>query len=455
MADSADQGTPDEPTRGTASGLPVPARPSGVPLVRRSTPGTKRPPGGAKAGAQGTAKKPPKGRPAGAAAGPRPAAPPKPAPDATVARAPIAQQAAAPVAPQPSAAPPSSGGIGPMILAGVVAAAVGAGGMFIAVRQGTVGVIDAPDGQAAEIAAMAERIEGQTDEISALRDELATHDAALETLRGEMTAGDADAGAARSAIEDRLAALAVEVEEAKARPIPEAQLPQEVVEAYERRLDEIRGSLDQSMAGIEARVQDSLAEARARLDEELVRIEEATSAAAELERAAEAAASAAAVRAALAELDTALDTGTGFAGPLAEIAERTGAAIPDVLTAAAAEGVPTQAALQAGFPEAARGALGAATRSAAESGEVGGLTAFVRTHLGARSLEPREGSDPDAILSRAEAALRSGDLDTALAEIAALPEDGRNEMSGWLAQANTRQAALAAARSLAAAVNSN
>jgi hypothetical protein len=174
-----------------------------------------------------------------------------------------------------------------------------------------------------------------------------------------------------------------------------------------------------------------------------------------LEREAVVAAEAAATRAALAELSAALDAGAPFAGPLEDIATRTEGPVPDILAEHAADGIPALTALQEQFPEAARSALAVSTRAAAESGEVGPLTAFLRNQLGARSLEPREGNDPDAILSRAEAALRQGDLATALTELSALPETGQAEMAGWASLAETRRAALAAAEDLAAALNSN
>ena len=85
---------------------------------------------------------------------------------------------------------------------------------------------------------------------------------------------------------------------------------------------------------------------------------------------------------------------------------------------------------------------------AARSGESGGFTAFVRNQLGARSLEPQEGNDPDAILSRAEAALREGRLADAVAEVETLPEIARLELTGWTGQAALRLEALAAMRVL-------
>ena len=72
-----------------------------------------------------------------------------------------------------------------------------------------------------------------------------------------------------------------------------------------------------------------------------------------------------------------------------------------------------------------------------------------------RSLDPQEGDSPDAILSRAEAALRDGRLTDALAEIGSLPEQGRAELSDWVARAEMRQTAVAAAEQLTQSLTAN
>jgi hypothetical protein len=59
------------------------------------------------------------------------------------------------------------------------------------------------------------------------------------------------------------------------------------------------------------------------------------------------------------------------------------------------------------------------------------------------------------VLSRAEAAVRDGRLADALAEIAALPEDGRSAMADWAARAENRQGAVVAAGDLAQTLTAN
>ncbi|MBV5276525.1 hypothetical protein JZU56_01410, partial [bacterium] len=66
---------------------------------------------------------------------------------------------------------------------------------------------------------------------------------------------------------------------------------------------------------------------------------------------------------------------------------------------------PSAQALQASFPDSARTALEAALRANMGESWSERVGNFLRTQVGVRSLTPRDGPDPDAILSRAEAAL--------------------------------------------------
>jgi hypothetical protein len=116
--------------------------------------------------------------------------------------------------------------------------------------------------------------------------------------------------------------------------------------------------------------------------------------------------------------------------------------------APAGDGVPSLAALVDAFPPAARDALDASIRATMGEGALDRVSAFLRVQTGARSLEPRAGDDPDAVLSRAEAALRAGDLETTLAELTALPEAGQAAMADWIQAARTRFEAVEAARAL-------
>lgn len=148
----------------------------------------------------------------------------------------------------------------------------------------------------------------------------------------------------------------------------------------------------------------------------------------------------------LGELGLAADTGAPAAATLDQLAQAQD--VPARLDAFRA-GLPTLGALQAAYPAAARAALAAAPPP--EDAGIGDrIGTFFRTQTGARSLAPREGASTDAILSRAEVAVRQGNLAGALDELASLPPEPAAAMANWRAQVETRQAALAALADLSA-----
>ena len=76
---------------------------------------------------------------------------------------------------------------------------------------------------------------------------------------------------------------------------------------------------------------------------------------------------------------------------------------------------------------------------------------FLRVQTGARSLSLREGTDPDAVLSQAEAALAKGDVAAALTALDLLPPEGQAAVVGWRENAVIRQEAATALQALLAA----
>jgi hypothetical protein len=134
------------------------------------------------------------------------------------------------------------------------------------------------------------------------------------------------------------------------------------------------------------------------------------------------------------------------------LAELEGVDLPIALTNAADAGVATTAELTDAFPAAARAAL-ATARSEGVSGETGGIGGFLRNQFDVRSTAPQEGPGPDAVLSRAEAAIKEGRVADALAEIEALPEVVRAEMTDWTALATERAHALEAISTLSETYN--
>ncbi|MGI9395612.1 MAG: hypothetical protein ACR2OY_13260 [Boseongicola sp.] len=177
-------------------------------------------------------------------------------------------------------------------------------------------------------------------------------------------------------------------------------------------------------------------------------IEEANTRAAEIEAEAAEVAENARRRAALAEIDAALDSGAPFANSLARIDE-----VPGDLAAVASEGAPTHDSLRASFPDLARAAL-STSQLAPESADAGErLASFLRRHTSARSLSARDGDDVNAILSRAEAELHNRKLTEALGELSALPEDARAHFAQWITLAETRNAAISAFASISKDIN--
>lgn len=154
-------------------------------------------------------------------------------------------------------------------------------------------------------------------------------------------------------------------------------------------------------------------------------------------------------RAAVTRILVALDSGSAFGDALEDLRANTDLAIPEALAQTADEGVPTAASLQDSFPDAARSAL-AAARSGDVDNSIGG---FLSRQLGVRSTEPREGDDPDAILSRMEAAIAGGRIADALADMEALPDAAKAPLADWAATAELRLTAAREAEALATSLN--
>lgn len=333
----------------------------------------------------------------------------------------------------PSAAAPAErvierrGGFLPALLGGVIAAILG----FLVARSDVVDPYLPADWRAnavapEEIAALRQDVEAQSARIEeiageipdALPDELTALPGELSALSERVSALSGDIDALRQSLAD----LEPRIVELEQRPVGGAATAEEIDAVIQRELEALRTQTD------------------ARLAEVTDMLTAAQSAQAEASgRAARAAA-----LSALARVQAALAEGAPYADALDPIAELT--EIPAGLSAGAADGAPTLAALQAAFPSAAREALAAART--AEGGAAEGIGAFFRRQLGARSVEPRAGDDPDAVLSRAEAAVMAGNLSTALDELSALPEPAQQEISAWIALAEARQAALSGAAEL-------
>lgn len=263
----------------------------------------------------------------------------------------------------------------------------------------------------------------------------------VDALRAEIAAQPrpepvADAPAGPSA--EDLAALRQQVEQQAAQIRDLSERPQIDPELASR----VQSLADQADT-LEQQIQTAAQAAQAQINAAQAEAQQLQQAAAETTRRAEAVA-------AIASLQAALDRGIA-PEEARQTLEGAGISPPEALT----REVPSLDSLQADFPEAARAALRAALREESAAGNGSLFTNFLRAQTGARSVEAREGDDPDAVLSRADAAVEAGRIADALAEIEALPDDARNApaMSDWLGRATTYRDAQAALSDLSAPSN--
>lgn len=375
---------------------------------------------------------------------------------------PVVEDIAPPApAPGPEVAPAKSGG---GFLGGALVGIIAAGAGFLAAQYPGAGnwpfaeTVVAPDAaltetldrQNATIAELQDRVAGLSADLSKLPTG-ATADpatgeklAALETTIGTLSATidsltgkiDAIEGQQGGPVIDpaRMDALEARLTELESRPAGGADLS-EAVSAYESQLEAMRSELAAQRAANEEMSKTVAAAA----DAAQAKISAAAENAAVLER-----------RSAMMRIDAALETGGEFAGALAAMPA---AEVPPALKAAARDGVATLSQLQTSFDDPAREALAAALRAETDGKAGEKLSAFLRTQMGVRSVTPREGDDPDAVLSRAQAAVNRGDLAEALTEIAALAPEGQVPLADWTAAARARLDALEAADAMAAKLN--
>jgi hypothetical protein len=371
---------------------------------------------------------------------------PEPAPE------PEPKQSTAPVP------PPAKGGSGffALLMGGVAAAALGFALARYVVPEGWPTPGSSP--LQAQITAQSGEIESLKTQLASLQaaptdDPLAPVQAEIAELRDLAQSALAQAEAAQSAVanlpapteavaqEDMgpaLAALEARLAALETRPAPEGGADPEALAAVAAEITALQTEMEAQKAAAAA--------ATAQMEQEIAAAAEAAKLAAEQE------AQSLRLKASVAQIEAAVESGAAFAEPLAVLADG-GAEIPALLTETAETGVSSIQALSEAFGDPARAALAVSLRNDMGEGMVDRLGAFLRSQTGARSLEPRAGDDPDAILSRAEAAIRAGDMAQSLAELATLPEPAQAEMAGWVAQVEHRIAVQAAVASLLATLS--
>jgi hypothetical protein len=154
----------------------------------------------------------------------------------------------------------------------------------------------------------------------------------------------------------------------------------------------------------------------------------------------------------LTDIAAALDSGSPFAASLTALANVSGTEIPAGLTAVAENGTASWTTLRNGYSDAAHAALRADIQAKANDGSMSKLGAFLKTQVGTRSLERKEGPETDAILSRIEDDLVNRRLKAALSEANSLPEAAKSAMSGWIANLSALATAKADLKDLSAAL---
>lgn len=335
----------------------------------------------------------------------------------------------------------------PMILGGIFAAGLGAGATFYAVENGLFGV------GSQDISALTAQLEEQQIQLKASQTAQADRLVQLEQLSSaapdtapfEALKAGFDSQLARleiqnAALEQTLDRLAGRISIVEKRPIASdagagGTAAASAMEAYAAEIDAMRAALSEQQADVTASSQAAA--------EQLVQAEAQAQAIAE----------SAQIQAAVLRFEAAVEGGLPFAAALAELSALNPTEVPVVISLAAAGGIPALSDVQTAFPAAARQALTASLPATAGEDMTSRLTAFLRAQVGARSLEARAGGDPDAVLSRTEAAVKSGDLAAALTQIVALPADGQAAMADWMALATARIETLDAARAFAQSLN--
>lgn len=329
----------------------------------------------------------------------------------TVADAKPDTQPTAPVAPTPQA---NRGGFFPMLLGGLLAGGIGYGVHLY-----------------------------QTDQQPALGDDLDALRAELSELRATMAQGsdlselESQIASLEPSVVPELTALEAAMDDLRAQitalPAPtDTSDLQAQIEALSAEAPVDLGPVQDSLAALEsayAPMPDQIAALQADMDD-LRRL--ATEEVAE----AEAAVDSAVASAGLDRIRAAFVTGEPFDDAIAQL-RQAGIDVPTALQDAAG-GVQTVEALQESYDPAARAALAASLQNAPADSATEKLGNFFRAQIGARSLAPREGDDPDAITARAGVAVAEGELAAARDELASLPEAGRAAMSDWLGAVETR-----------------
>lgn len=266
----------------------------------------------------------------------------------------------------------------------------------------------------------------QAGKIQALQDALANIPTVTGTTsaQNQVTSAETSSADEINALRQELAVQAQKIADLSARP----QLDPQAIEQV-RTLAANSEKIKQEIDSAASRAQESLKAVQSEAEEAAKRAQAVAS---------------------IAALSAALEHG-GSPDKAVKQLENSGVEVPEPLTQ---DDLPTLAQIQIGFDSVARQALRASLQAASsKSSPLSAVGNFLRVQTGARSIEPREGSDPDAILSRAGALIEQGELKTALEELSALPPEGQKAMAEWAAQVQAYLDAETALNNVAATLN--
>ncbi|MDT8857561.1 hypothetical protein RNZ50_21450 [Paracoccaceae bacterium Fryx2] len=365
--------------------------------------------------------------------------------DAEISEGPFAAESAR-VQPVAAAAPRrrGAGGFFGLLLGGLIAAGMGFALARFAVPDGWPLAATGP--MEARIATQATEITALTSAVAALRADLdARPVGATEDQLAPMMSDIAAANAALTAAAEAATALEERMTRLEQLPIEGGGMSPAALFAMQSDLGGLKVQVEELRAATAAMPAEIVASVEAAQN----RLTEAEANANAIKAEAVATARAAISLAALSRVQAAIDSGSPYGEALTDLAT-SGVEVPGILVGAAGKGLPTLPALIDQFSEPARAALEASLRANMGEQVTDRISAFLRSQTGVRSLSPREGDDPDAVLSRMEAALRAGDLAGAVALLDSLPPEGKAAMEPWTALATLRLQATQATADLAA-----
>ena len=137
------------------------------------------------------------------------------------------------------------------------------------------------------------------------------------------------------------------------------------------------------------------------------------------------------------ELLRALSEGKPFWTSLSNITNELNLELSKEMEQNAVVGIKSIDDLRESFPHNARRVLKAIERSDSPETLKNKIILYIKSHVITRSLKPINGNSVNAILSRAEKNLKSGNLEQALVELEPLSKNLKTVMESWLSEAHT------------------